>query len=155
MGQHPTALPKFAVPKAGAEALAVNDSGVVVGKATSPTSGTGEHAAAWANGVVTDLGTLKGTSVAYAVNNRGVIVGVSDTNSASANHAVLWSRIGAPIQDLNNLISAAAASEVFLQSASAINDNCTVVAQGFVKQTKLSQAFLLILNNPSQCVNGL
>lgn len=154
-GTTPAALPKFAVPRAGAEALAVNNSGIVVGKASSPTSGTAEEAAAWANGVVTDLGTLKGNSVATAINNRGVIVGVSDTNTASANHAVLWSRIGAPTQDLNNLISATAASEVFLQGASAINDNCTIVVQGFARKTKRYEALLLILNDPSQCVNGL
>ncbi len=154
-GTTPTALPKIVTP-GDAEALAVNDLGIVVGRATSPANGGKyTHAVAWAKGVLTDLGTLDASSFATAVNNRGVIVGVSDTDSSTGNHAVLWSRIGAPTRDLNNMISATEASEILLQSAVAINDSCTIVAQGLTKRTKVSEAILLVLNDPAQCKNGL
>jgi len=156
-GTTPTALPKFSVPNAGGEALAVNNSGIVVGDAVTPASMPKTHAVAWANGVITDLGSLTAEkSFANAVNNRGIIVGQSNLDDGGGNgHAVIWSRIGAPIQDLDSLISAEAASEVHLTGAYSINDNCTIVVGGYTKKTKTAEALLLILNDPSKCVNGL
>lgn len=140
----------------GGKALAVNNAGIIVGVTASPQTGTySSRATAWANGSMTDLGTLSGESAAYAVNNRGIIVGKSWATGAKGPHAVVWGRMDAPIQDLNDLISATAASEVVLQGAYAINDNCTIVVEGFPRKTKVYQAFLLILNDPTQCVNGL
>jgi probable HAF family extracellular repeat protein len=58
-------------------ALAINDSGLVVGLADT-TDGMGSHAFSWRNGVMKDLGTLGGRySQAVDVNVRGHIVGFS------------------------------------------------------------------------------
>lgn len=153
-GTIPHNLPTISAP-GGGKALAVNDSGLVVGISSTNEGQYSSHAAAWANGKVTDLGALNTTSSALAVNNRGIIVGQSDSVGVSNVHAVIWSRIGAPIQDLNKLISATAASEVILTGAYSINDNCTIVVGGFSRKTKLDQALLLTLNDQSKCVNGL
>jgi len=151
-GTVPSLLPQLKKNVGANEGYAVNNSGLVVGEAGT---GAGPHGVAWANGVVTDLGTLAVQSFAYAVNNRGVIVGQSNLDDAANGHAVLWSKVGAPIQDLNKLISTTAASEVLLTRASSINDNCTIVVEGYTRKTGLYQALLLILNDPSKCVNGL
>jgi uncharacterized membrane protein len=153
-GTVPTLLPRLITGTGSSEAFAVNDSGLVVGEA-GPNYEQVELAAAWAGDTVTSLGTLNTVSSAFAVNNRGVIVGQSDTDSAGDYHAVIWSRVGAPIQDLNKLISATAAAEVVLSGAFAINDHCTIVAQGYTRKTNMYQAFLLILDDPTQCVKGL
>jgi hypothetical protein len=104
---------------------------------------------------MTDLGTLNGQSAATAINSRGIIVGKSWAPGAKGPHAVLWGNMGAAIQDLNNLISAADASEIILQFAYSINDSCSIAVEGLTRQTKISQAVVLTLNDPSMCVNGL
>jgi probable HAF family extracellular repeat protein len=71
-------------------AVAINDSGVVVG--SSPTvEWENVHGFSWTTeGGMMDLGTLDGpTSAAVDVNVRGQIVG-SSANAAGAEHAVLW-----------------------------------------------------------------
>ena len=48
---------------------------------------------------MTDLGTLGGTnSYAYGINNKGQIVGWSNTSSEEQ-HAVLWEKASAPIPE--------------------------------------------------------
>ena len=137
----------------GGEALAVNNSGVTVGHADNA-QGSNNGATAWANGVLTSLGSLYKGSYATALNDRGIIVGYSATQS-SGQHAVIWSRIGAPPVDLNTLISATAAKEITLTQATGINDHCAIVANGVTNKTGASMGFLLILNEPASCVNGL
>lgn len=133
-------------------ALAVNNSGLTVGVAASATGR--EEAVAWEDGVAIDLGTIKGKSSATALNDRGIIVGNSVTADGTQ-HAVIWSRIGAEIADLNTLISATAAAEITLTGATGINNNCTIVANGYTNETKAATAFVLTLNDTSSCVNGL
>jgi probable HAF family extracellular repeat protein len=155
-GTIPTLLPKLEPSNLPAgKAVAVNNSGLVVGQAETRAQDT--HAVAWFNGVITDMGTLSGGSRSYAtaVNNRGIIVGNSDTVDTSQPHATLWSRIAAVPQDLNLLISAGAAKQIKLTAATGINDHCAIVANGIVKQTSVDTAFLLTLTDPSLCVNGL
>jgi hypothetical protein len=55
---------------------------------------------------------------------------------------------------LNNLISASAAKEYLLTEATGINNNCTIVANGYSK-TGAYEAFLLKLIDPSRCAKGL
>ena len=67
----------------------INDRGQVVGQ-------SGGHAFLWDDGVMTDLGTLGGSSsIAFVINNRGQITGNSEFLSDSAcecelTHAFLW-----------------------------------------------------------------
>jgi probable HAF family extracellular repeat protein len=140
---------------ASGTALAINNSGVIVGQA-APAASLG-HAAAWSSGTVTDLGTLGNgsRSSATAVDAQGIIVGESATVDASEPHAAIWSRIGAEIEDLNTLISTTAAADVVLTGATGINDSCVIVANGYNKKTGAPTALLLTLIDASNCVNGL
>ncbi len=36
-----------------------------------------------------------------------------------------------------------------------INDNCVIVANGYVKSTGAKKAFVLTLNDQADCVNGM
>lgn len=82
----------------GGQAMAqdINQAGTVVGSAATGLN-TGNysnvwHAFSWDNGTLTDLGTLPGGSVSSgnAVNNRGQVVGYSDTANGEY-HGFLWS----------------------------------------------------------------
>jgi hypothetical protein len=95
------------------------------------------------------------SSVATAVNDRGIIVGQSATDGYDLFHATLCSRIGAETQELNALISAAQAGEYELSGATGINDSCAIVANVYNKKTHPSSAFSLTLIDASNCVNGL
>jgi uncharacterized membrane protein len=140
----------------GGKAFAVNDSGLIVGSSIS--AGTPYNATAWVTGVATDLGpfpTKQGSSSAIAVNKQGIIVGKSTWVFDEVTHAALWSPIGAAPQDLNSLISTAAAAELTLTEATGISNNCTIVANGYSNKTRAPEAFLLKLIDPSSCVKGL
>jgi probable HAF family extracellular repeat protein len=82
----------------------INDKGQAVGMSGTcantllPPVGTGAHAVLWENGAVTDLGNLGGTvnpaqlaigNAAFAINDRGQVVGGSPVTSTTA-HAFLW-----------------------------------------------------------------
>jgi probable HAF family extracellular repeat protein len=57
----------------------------------------------WENGKMIDLGTLGGTcGQAWAINNRGQVVGFSDLVGDSGAHAFLWDHTGG-MQDLGTL----------------------------------------------------
>jgi probable HAF family extracellular repeat protein len=71
-------------------AYAISPSGLVVG--SSFTRDGLSHAFLWQNGVMTDLGSLGGTSHAQAVNRAGWVVGGSETKSGNV-HATLWKPI--------------------------------------------------------------
>ena len=82
------------------DATAVNDGGVAVGNSAiaifdgaGNEIGTATHAAKWQDGGAVDLGTLPGgkNSTASGINDRGEIVGSSDTR-AGASHAYLLRR---------------------------------------------------------------
>jgi uncharacterized membrane protein len=151
-GSTPTLLAKIGVgPEFGGEALAVNRAGLIVGHVFHNLDFV--HAAAWTGRTVTDLGTLaNGTkSEALAVNARGVIAGDSDSLQAARIHAVLWSHVGAPTQDLNDLISTSDAAKVLLQKATGINDACTIVADGIDLVTQEPSVYVLTLIDASHC----
>jgi probable HAF family extracellular repeat protein len=124
---------------------AINDAGLIVGEGIY-------GATAWVNGVVKHLAT---GSVATAVNKRGIIVGKMP-GKRYAYHAALWGSVTAAPQDLNDLISAAASKDYILTEATGINENCTIVANGFlIKNSGATVAFLLKPIDPARCAKGL
>jgi len=109
-------------------AIAVNDNGQIVGGTGMCGSGPGIgpafiHAVVWKNHLPTDLGNLGGAfnNVAYAINNRGQVVGASDLAGDNTGHAFLWQK--GVMTDLGTLPGD------FLSAALAINDNGQVVGQ--------------------------
>jgi probable HAF family extracellular repeat protein len=75
------------------QAMGLNDRGWVVGYSNYAGSSVPSqtHAVVWVDGVMTDLGTLGGNSVATDVNNAGQMVGYSELSVGSdANHPVLF-----------------------------------------------------------------
>jgi len=88
---------------AGTLALAINNSGTVVGQ--SPVAKGYRHAFSWtANGGMQDLGTLGGAeSSALSINNKGWVVGTSLTNNGTGLlHCFLWTA-SAGMQDFTVL----------------------------------------------------
>jgi probable HAF family extracellular repeat protein len=87
-------------------ATQINDEGDAVGASGPCTSlglGVGAHAVLWHAGRALDLGSLGGitNNVAFAINNKGQVVGTSDLAGDQFFHAFLWER-GA-IKDLGTL----------------------------------------------------
>ncbi len=85
------------LPYLNGDAAGVNDEGVVVGSsnirildAQGQEVGIASHAVRWQDGTATDLGTLPGgtNSGAHGINDRGEIVGDSDTRNGTR-HAYL------------------------------------------------------------------
>jgi probable HAF family extracellular repeat protein len=72
------------------EAFDINPAGQIVGRST--TADDVDHAFLWTKGVMTDLGTLGGTtSAATGINPSGQVVGGSAT-AAGRGHAFLWAK---------------------------------------------------------------
>ena len=70
-------------------AFGVSDSGIVVGNSNNRPTTSAYQAFSYANGNITNLGTL-GTGInseAFAVNNSGVVVGDSSTQGTATAHA--------------------------------------------------------------------
>jgi probable HAF family extracellular repeat protein len=88
----------------------------------------------WQDGVAYDLGTLRGeSSTAFAINNRGQVVGQSET-AAGETHAFLWE--DGVMRDLGTLGGAFTFSV-----ATSINNRGQVVGENVTSQGH-SRAFL-------------
>jgi probable HAF family extracellular repeat protein len=112
-------------------AYAINEAGIVVGQASTSEMYSGghfvPHAFVFVDGSMRDLGSLGGVqfgSMAADINNRGQVVGTSDTPEDS--RAFLYEN-GAMF-DLNGLVDNA--DGWFLTGASAINDRQQIAATG-------------------------
>jgi probable HAF family extracellular repeat protein len=131
-------------------AVAINDAGQAVGYSYLA-GNTGLHATSWVNGVVTDLGSLcagcpTDQSIAYGINNAGVIVGIA-LNAAGRQVAVAWQ--GGVISVLPGLENQDSAIAVTLNDAGVIvgqacgTDGCRAVRWASVTSTPelLSDAY--------------
>jgi probable HAF family extracellular repeat protein len=109
-------------------ATGLNDAGEIVGVATTPDEAP--HAFFWSNGVMKDLGTVKGDgcSVAYHINAGGQVVGTSGDGCDEV-HAFFWQR-GGPMMDLNDLVPSG--SGLVLTAGEFINDRGEIGASGIL-----------------------
>ena len=105
----------------------INDAGQVVGEADLPGSQT-HDAFLWEKGVMTDLGNLGQTSFAFAINNKGQVVGHSLANDGTF-HAFLWQK-GGPMIDLNVFVPKEGSSLALLTDAFNINDRGEIIGTG-------------------------
>jgi probable HAF family extracellular repeat protein len=117
-------------------ARAINNRTEIVGH--SQLADKSQRAFFWANGQMTDLGTLPGhpTSEASDINDHGQIVGNCQTKQAEG-RAVLWQ--GGRLLDLNRLVPPN--SEWQLEFATAINKHGWITGTGTYNGKK--RAFLL------------
>ena len=128
------------------QAQDVNAGGIVVGAAHFENNfNVQERAARWKNGVVTDLGTLGGTtSMAAAINDAGTAVGWSFLGNDL--RATLWE--GSSIVDLNDHIDPELGWT--LLKALDINESGQIVGQGL--HQGVLKAFRL---DPVECAGTL
>jgi probable HAF family extracellular repeat protein len=114
----------------GGEAKAINAAGAVVGGADLP-GDTTLHAFLYWHGQLIDLGSLGGStgfSEALAINDEGLIVGLSTTApSPAATHAFLSN--GHTMLNLNDLIPANSGWD--LEAATGISNRGQIVGYGF------------------------
>jgi probable HAF family extracellular repeat protein len=92
-------------PELSSGALAINNSGQIVG--VSPVSSSASHAVLWSSsGAIQDLGTLGGTnSIATDINASGQVIGSSQIAGNAATHFFLWSA-STGMQDLSTQLGA-------------------------------------------------
>lgn len=107
-------------------ATGINNSGEVIGHA-SLASGY-EHAFSAVGAILTDLGTLGGSSYAYGINDSGTIVGYSWTPNSEHPHAFVY--LNGMMIDLNSLIPSGAGWE--LLEAYGINNTGQIVGEGLL-----------------------
>lgn len=116
-------------------ATGVNNSGEVVGFA-SLSSGY-EHAFSAVGAVMTDLGTLGGSSFAYGISDSGEIVGYSWPVNGDNPHAFVY--LNGLMIDLNSLISSGTGWQ--LLEAYGVNNSGQITGEGLLNGQ--SHAFLL------------
>jgi probable HAF family extracellular repeat protein len=118
------------------EALAINEAGLIVGRADFSPDSPYHHAVSWRNGAIKDLGVVDPcqNSTATAVNSTGdTIVGglgacTNDPDDQNYFSAFL-SQKGKPMVDLNSLVTPA--SDMHIEFATAINDRGEIVVSAY------------------------
>lgn len=123
-----------------AVAYGINDTNQAVGESDT---GNETHAFLYANGLMTDLGTLAGQSgygSAHAINRGGEIAGESSVSfsQVSTIHAVLYS--GASKKDLGAL-------GANYSSASALNNHGVIAGESDVVQTGVTNVHAFVYTN--------
>jgi probable HAF family extracellular repeat protein len=107
-------------------AVAINDSGQVVGDTTT-TSGV-TRAVIWNGTTPTALGSLGGTSsIAQAINNSGEVVGQSNLAGDAQSHGTIWN--GTMAIDINTVL-ATDPSGIVVDSLTGINSSGQIVGEG-------------------------
>jgi probable HAF family extracellular repeat protein len=133
------------------EALAINEAGLVVGRADFSPDSIYHHAVSWQNGVIRDLGVVNPcqNSTATSVNSAGdMVVGglgacTDDPEDQNYFSAFLWQK-GKPMADLNSLVSPA--SNMHIEFATAINDRGEIVGNAYAETGDLHVILLLPAN---------
>lgn len=141
--QNGTATDLGSLSTGNSEALAINNAGTIVGYSVD---GSGiDQAVVWQNGVMTTLAHLQsgGHTLAYGVNQSGIIVGRSDIYTAAGwvDHAVLWQN--GTLVDLNKYLQAG--SGWVLNYAIGINANGDITGMG--TYNGVLTAFLLAIGD--------
>jgi probable HAF family extracellular repeat protein len=133
-------LPPVAGDAIGA-AIAVNDTGQIAGVTGMCGQGPGigpvfVHAVLWQSDSVTDLGNLGGAfnNAAYAINDRGQVVGASDLAGDNTGHAFLWQN--GVMADLGTVTGDSSSA------AFGLNNNSQVVGQSCNSDFSVCRAFL-------------
>ena len=126
-------------------AVDINESGQIVG--SSETADGVRHAFLHADGVMRDLGSLGGESLAWEINEAGDAVGFSFRADGTTRVAVLYR--GGQAIDLNTLVDPA--RRLFLQEALAINDagEILVIAEDLSPQGRGGYFLLTPVPEPS------
>ena len=113
-------------PELSSGAIAINNSGQVVGLSPAAGGAFAFHAVLWSStGAIQDLGTLGGTnSAAIDVNDAGQVIGASQIAGDGATHFFLWSA-GTGMQDLETIIDPKVTSVVEINAAGQITGTYT------------------------------
>ncbi len=124
------------------EALAINESGLIVGRSDFSPDSAYHHATLWRNGTIMDLGVAGScqNSTATAVNSAGDVVGGLGACTDNSGSAFMWKR-GNPMVDLNDLVSPP--SDMHIEFASGINDRGEIVGSAFLPTGEV-RAVLLV-----------
>jgi probable HAF family extracellular repeat protein len=117
------------------ETFAINEAGLVVGRADFSPDSPYHHAVSWRNGRIRDLGVVEPcqNSTATSVNAAGDIVGglgacTDDPEDQNYFSAFLWQK-GKPMADLNSLVTPP--SDMHIEFATAINDRGQIVVNAY------------------------
>jgi probable HAF family extracellular repeat protein len=122
-------------------AISITEAGDIVGWATTPGDQVA-HGFLWERGHMSDLGVIRGKvcSIAYAINSKRQIVGVSDDDCFGQNaHAFLWE--DGSLVDLDTFVSPN--SGVQLTFALSINEHGEIASLGLLPNGD-QHAFALI-----------
>jgi probable HAF family extracellular repeat protein len=113
-----------------AQAMAINNSGTIVGFSTLPGDGQFDAFVGTVSGGLTDIGNLGGSyAQANSINDSGTVVGSSNITGDTDVHAFVWTQDGGMV-DLNSLPGLSGSAFIELNSANGISADGTIVGVG-------------------------